>query len=392
MKYAVSGKRLKTLPQGAAPNWADLLREFCSQAVCLQAFDVLSELKDQLPDEFYQKSDVYARRLTANNMRAEHAQSEVVRVLEQEKCPYVILKGETVAVTYPIPELRLLGDVDFLVPAEHVQTIVEKMKALGYTHTWEPGDHHHILDKKGACLELHVEVAGMPKGKTREDTQNFLSSIYEDSILLDRGMGPFRAPSGAHQAMVLILHMQHHVVELGMGLRHIMDWACFVNHTAKEDFWQSSLLPVLKKIGLLHFTAVVTKMASLYLGSYCPSWAAYAEESLCRDLMEDILAGGNFGRKDEERSRALNMLPDWEKTEAHGKLKLLYRTLRTSVLREHPELEKKPLSVGVHMVGKAGRYVVLYCQGKRPNLVKAASHADTRRSVYERLRMFETEK
>lgn len=390
MKHAVSGQRLKALPEGPQPDWEALLREAGAQAVCLLAFDVLSDCKDQLPEEFYQKSFNWARRFTANNMRTEYAQSELVRVLEQENCPYVILKGETAAYCYPVPELRLLGDVDFLIPTERVASIVEIMQSRGYVHSWEPGDHHHVLDKKDSCLELHVEVAGMPEGKARGAAKAFLSDIYEKSIPMDRGMGPFLAPSHAHQAMVLILHMQHHVVEWGMGLRHIMDWACFVNRTAGESFWQESLLPVLREMGLFHFTAVFTKMAAMYFGSQCPLWAQNAEEALCRDLMEDILAGGNFGRKDAERSRALSMLPDWEnKEEKPGKVKLLYRTLRGAVVRQHPEAEKNPLKLGLYMAGKTGRYLVLFCQGKRPNLLKVASHADTRRTVYERLRMFE---
>ena len=102
--------------------------------------------------------------------------------------------------------------------------------------------------------------------------------------------------------------------------------------------------------------------------------------------------GGNFGRKDKDRARAINMLPNWEQQEKEtGKLKLLYRTLRGSVLKRHPELEKKPVTLFFYMVGKTIRYMALFCMGKRPNLLKAASHADTRRTVYEQLHMFETE-
>lgn len=368
------------------------MEEACAQTVELLVFDVISDLKDRIPEEFYQKTFEIARRRTASNMRIEFGQAQLVDVLERMDCPYVILKGETAAASYPIPELRLLGDVDFLVPRERTESITEEMKKLGYQHSWEPGDYHQVLEKKGACLEMHMEIAGMPEGETRGTVQTYLATIYEKSILMDRGYGPFRAPCPEHQAMVLLLHMQHHVVTWGIGLRQIMDWACFVNRTAEEPFWQESLLPLLKKIGLFHFTAVVTKMTALHLGSVCPDWAAYAEKGLCCRLMEDILSGGNFGRKDKERKRAGSMLPDWEqKGEKPGKLKLLYGTLKNSVLHQKPELEKKPVQLFLKMTGKVGRYGVLYCQGKRPNLWKAAEHADTRRSIYEQLRMFETE-
>lgn len=392
LKQAVCGKRLQNLPDSAVIDWKALVREANEQTVMLPLFDVISQLREQLPEEVYQKCFKLARQFTACNMRTEFAQAELVGELEKIGCPYVILKGETAATYYPVPELRQLGDVDFLVPLEYTETVKEHMVALGYRHSWEPGDYHQVLEKTGACLEMHMEVAGMPEGKTRGLVQAYLDSLYADSRLLDRGFGPFRAPGPAHHGLVLILHMQHHIVSLGMGLRHIMDWACFVDQTADEPFWQDSLLPLLKQVGLLRFTAVMTKMASVYLDSRCPQWAEAVEEKLCRDLMEDILSGGNFGRKDSDRARSIDMLPDYEKNEKKtGKLKLLYRTLYGSVVHQHPELKNKPVSAFFHMAGKTGRYLILYCQGKRPNLLKAASHADKRRELYEQLKMYETE-
>ena len=112
---------------------------------------------------------------------------------------------------------------------------------------------------------------------------------------------------------------------------------------------------------------------------------------LCRELMEDIIAGGNFGRKNKDRARALNMLPDWEqKEEKPGKIKLLYRTLRHSALCRNPGLSERPVALFFVMIGKAIRYIVLFFLGKRPNLLKSAAFADQRRSIYERLRMFES--
>ena len=388
MKHAVTGKPFNDLPEKV--DWEALLQEACAQTVALLYFDGISVMKEQMPEDIYRQTFTIARRVTANNMRTEYAQRELVEILEQAQYPYVILKGEMAASCYPVPELRVLGDVDFMVPMEITEPLVEKMKALGYEHTWEPGDYHQVFEKNKACLEMHMEVAGMPEGAAQQPVREYLASILEKSVLMDRGMGAFRVPCPEHQAMVLILHMQHHVVGWGLGLRHIMDWACFMNQTVREPFWQESVLPLLKKIGLLRFVAVITKMASLYLGSVCPEWAENVEPDLCRDMMEDILAGGNFGRKDKDRARAINMLPDWEKGDKKtGKVSLLYQTLRGSVLKQHPNLENKPVRLFFCMVGKTLRYVALFCVGKRPNLLKAASHADTRRTVYERLKMFE---
>ena len=110
------------------------------------------------------------------------------------------------------------------------------------------------------------------------------------------------------------------------------------------------------------------------------------------DAMEDILSSGNFGHKDQDRARSLNMLPNWEKDSPKvGKLRLLCRTLRHSAQSHRPQYENKPVCLFFSMCGRAIRYVFLFIRGKRPNLLKAASHADTRRSIYEQLHLFETE-
>ncbi len=391
MQYALQGKTIEKMPDGET-DWSAILREARDHAVPALFFQVIAPLEKQLPSEIYMKSFELARRVAANNLRIEFAQNELVQVLEQAQIPYVILKGETAAVEYPDPESRLLGDVDFLVPMEKTEEVKEKMTALGYRHRWEPGDYHQVLEKPNISLEMHMEVAGMPEGRHHAAMEEFFADIYEKSRVLDRGMGAFSAPGKAHQGMTLLLHMQHHVLARGMGLRHIMDWGCFVSATAEDAFWQEELIPMLKKVGLFRFASVTTKMASVYLGTACPDWVQGVSEELCHDFMKDIMNGGNFGRKDADRARAINMLPDWEQQEKEtGKLKLLYRTLRGSVLKRHPELAKRPVTLFFYMVGKTIRYMVLFCMGKRPNLLKAASHANTRRTVYEQLHMFETE-
>lgn len=392
MGCAVQGQPLKSLPEGDDFKWPALMQEAIAQTVFPIFFDAISEIEPHLPEGFYKKCFDYTRRCIVGNMRIEHAQGQLVDVLEQGQYPYVILKGETAAAYYPKPELRQLGDVDFLIIPEQADDITAKMQALGYQHSWEPGDYHQVLQKPGAYLEMHLDVAGMPEGSARQAVSDYFSTIFEESRLMEREFGTFSAPCEAHHGLILLLHMQHHVLAKGMGLRHIMDWACFVNGTAHKPFWEERLLPLLKKIGLLHFAAVMTKLSSLYLHSVCPPWAAQPEEALCQALMEDILSGGNFGHKDQDRARALNMLPNWETEDRkHGKLKLLYRTLRGSAIKKNPKLEYKPICLFFAMCGRTIRYIFLYLRGKRPNLLKAASHADTRRSIYEQLHLFEAE-
>lgn len=373
-------------------NWKAVAREAYAQAVPLLFFNGITHLQEQIPEEIWNRSFTLARRGTARNIRTAFTQQDLAEIMEKGGFPYVILKGEAAAEYYPVPELRQLGDVDFITPPAYMEKTAALLQERGFVYSENISEHHHCLFRNKERLEMHVEIAGMPKGEQAGLIQSFLETLYTDRRYIAREGNGFYAPSHAHHGLILLLHMQHHMVDGGLGLRHLMDWACFVQKTADEDFWQTQLLPLLEKIGLKYYAAVVTKMCAIYLQTACPVWADDGEEELCRELMEDLFAAGNFGRKDQERMRAGNMLPEYGQADSQkGKLAKLTDTLRQSSVRIKPELKNKPVRLFFYMVYRVFRYVALFCSGKRANLLKAASYADERRSVYEKLRMFETE-
>lgn len=389
VRLSMQGQTLQQLPEEALQiQWDSFLMEARYQGVLLGVCEVLAPVQERIPE---QVRNTYWKRASATmvtGMREAYNQAELVGVLENAGYPYVIIKGEASQAYYANPSARQMGDVDFLVPAQYTTAIAEKMQQLGYTYTAEPGMHHQILDRPKARLEMHLELAGMPQGAARQPVEAFLADIYDRSVYRDLGAGQFRAPCDAHHAVVLLLHMQHHMMEQGMGLRHLIDWACYVNRTAEDAFWQQELLPALEKTGLKRFASVMTKTAAMYLQTACPQWAAQVEENLCRAVMGDILTGGHFGKKDAERARSSQMLPDWEKEKKESRWKRLYASLKKTVLKQRPELKGRPVALFFRMAGKAIRYVWLFLQGKRPNLVKAATHVQQRKSVYERLELF----
>lgn len=391
LNKAVKGENVQSLPEETL-NWPKLMQEARDHAVWLVFFDALTPVQEQLPVDM-DAAELEAVSILSSNLNTEQAQAELVSVLTQLDCPYVILKGLTSAAWYPKPQTRLLGDVDFLTPVELHEQIIGKLQELGYIHQYYPGSHHHNLDKQERSLELHKEISGIPKETGREVIESFLESIYSRRQLLHTQLGGYYGPGEAHQALIQLLHLEDHTLSGGVGLRQIMDWACFMNGNAQKAFWQEELLPLLKKIGLFHFAAVLTKMASLYLGSACPDWAEYVEEDLCRDMMEDILASGNFSCKDTRRNHSFSFLPDWENQDLDGgKLQRLYKSLRRVILKQKPHLNGRPVATFWAMLCKAVRYVVLYLLGKRPNLREVSALAEERESIFSRLKMFETEK
>ena len=147
----------------------------------------------------------------------------------------------------------------------------------------------------------------------------------------------------------------------------------------------------MKKIGLLTYARVMTKTCRLFLNSACPAWAE-GEEDLCRAVLEDVLAGGNFGRKDVVRSAGGFLISQHGKEGTEKSMtKNAWRTLVHSTELHYPTVKKHPLSWAVFLPARAAQLSWRILLGKiaiRPASVKAGKE---RLSVYERLHVFEAE-
>lgn len=370
-----------------AVDWAAVFKEAAQQAVLITAFDSAGTYKAHIPAEVYMQTFQRVSRGMMKNLQVNGAQKALTTLLAQNGYPYVILKGEAAAAYYPRPELRHLGDVDFLIDPAQKEEIAALLEQNGYTGSGHDHAVHVVFKKPGAHLEMHFDLPGVPNGQQGETVHR-----YVKNLLPTTGAGvQLCVPAAEHHGLILLLHMSHHMVSEGLGLRHLCDWAAFVDRTWKEDFWQDHLLPLLREIGLMKYAAVVTKAASLAMGTSCPDWAR-AEDDLCGAVLHDILTGGNFGRKDKERSKAGMMLSEREMNGvADSGLQSLIHKLHRSVERRHPIVQKiKPL-YAVFDLYYGGLYLARSAMGKRPSLMKMAPLAQERRSIYEQLEIFETE-
>lgn len=367
-------------------DWDAVFKEATAQAVLLSAFDAAGVYKSHIPQDVYFGWFQKVSRGLMKNMQVNHAQRELTALLEEHGYPFVILKGEAAAAYYPRPDLRHLGDVDFLIDPAQKEAIAALLEANGYTGSMEHHICHTVFKKPGAHLEMHFEIAGIPYGQPGERVRAYMQSALAEA----RRNSGFSTPAPAHHGLILLLHMGHHMVAEGLGLRHLCDWAAFVDRTAGEAFWEERLLPHLREIGLLKYACVMTKTAARAIGTVCPDWAQ-AEDDLCDAVLHDILTGGNFGRKDKERSSAGMMISQ------HGKdgigqssMHNLWNTLHRSTAEVFPVVKKVRVLHPVLDVYRAGLYLAKRAVGKRPSLLKMAPLAQERRSVYERLEIFET--
>ena len=375
----------KKAPLPADTDWEQLFADGVIHAVPLLVFEGAAPYKSNIDPALYATQQQRGYRRLLKNQQVNAAQQELVSLLEQEGYPYVILKGAAAAAYYPKPQLRALGDVDFLIDPAQTQQLADRLEQAGYTKFMENHACHLVFRKPGAHLEMHFAPAGIPHGEAGELARAFLQDAVRQPVK-EEG---FLAPLPHHHGLILLLHMQHHMVGEGLGLRHLCDWAAFVGKTHGQPFWQQTLIPFLQKIGLFTYMNIMTAVCVTYLGTEQPQWLQPIDPKLGQQVMEDIMLSGNFGRKDKKRAASGMMVSNHGKDgTSHSKVYYLYQALHRSTLEQHAVARRSKAAAFCLDCGRAARYLFNAARGKRYSPLALMPVAEKRKKLYEIFNLF----
>ena len=368
-------------------DWLEVLKESVYQTVALATLSALNFYKQFVPEKVYSAWKIAGISGIKNNLSVLSYQAQLVDILDANKVDYCIIKGSSASDYYPNPEDRALGDIDFLIDNERREQVEELLKANGY-NMWDMSHpSHSVFSKENAHLEMHFEVAGLPNNHKKDYVRAFLRPAVKEIKKVKNQMGYFNAPNDLYHGVIILLHMQHHMQNEGLGLRHVCDWACYVNKTHKMPFFNERFLPFLKAIGLYKYAQVVTKLCVKYLGIDYQEWANEQPEELCDELLADIIKGGNFGLKDNTRANSSFMIAQKGEKDK-GRLGNAFKAIHKIVLKEYPIVKKLWLIYPFLYVWKVVKYLFLTLIGKRKSVFKLMSTAKERKDVYSKLEIF----
>ncbi len=233
--------------------------------------------------------------LLRQNARLAKCRARLCAFLAEQHIPAVILKGDSVAALYPAPDLRVAGDIDCLIDEAHFPVVGAFLAANGFVKLEKEGDHH-IAYQKGSCvIELHRTVSGLPQGAAGERLRVYLADTLATAKAATVAGEHFPVPHDFNGALILLLHMQQHMREGGLGLRQVCDWALFVAKNLTEET-KPRLLAVLHEVGLYRFAETVTLACCRHLGLPAEkSPFTGGDAALADALFADFMASGNFG-------------------------------------------------------------------------------------------------
>lgn len=351
---------------------------------------VYSFLKDKLDNNV----DKLFSQIVSKNIRVEYGHNEVHKVLTENNISYVVLKGVASASYYKAPMLRMMGDVDILVSPEDIAKADTALKSIGFVTSDDiNGEDKHIAYKRrdGLICELHRSINGIPKNTAGDKIREYFMNIFDKSVEYKTSNGSCVVPSKFHHGVILLLHTASHLTSEGVGLRHLCDWAVFVNSFSNDEF-TALFEKSLKDIGLWRFAQLLTLCCIKYLGCDAKEWVGEADDSLLEGIITDILNGGNFGMKDADRYSQIKYICDRKSGEKAKKSPFaqLFSSINEKTKKEFKFTNKSKFLLPVGWVCTISKYFYMIIMGKRKlDSVATISGAKQRKEIYSQFKLFE---
>ena len=290
-------------------DWSDIYQEATSHTVVGLLIPYVKRFSDEhsIPniEQWFKTGD----QLLAYFVNCFQAQIELVNLFEESSIPILIVKGYAAAVNYPNPQLRTIGDIDFLIPKNRFEEGITLLEKYGYVKRY--GDcyksRHIVFTKNYIVLEMHRSMSSFGL-----DIDSIIDLGFEQ---FDYGMiagisFPMLPP--LENGLVLLTHIRQHLLEedYSLGLRQIIDWAMYVNRycgtIVEGNLWDQEFMAIACQLGLDTLTITLTYICREWLGlQNFPDWCERADHKTATELVELVMACGNFGSKLEHGNKSI---------------------------------------------------------------------------------------
>ncbi len=288
--------------RGLTPKqWLSLLMLAQQQGVV----GLVSESVMRLPEDCLPPADLRLQWFGYNHAVRHQQQvyaatrNEVLSWFEQAGIRCAVFKGDTLNALYPVPGLRMNGDVDLWFPdADGVRQADDLLRSRDLEVT-NPENYHLLLHYQNLSFELHHDFLNLP----------FSSRVSRDLIFADTPVFRGWQLNPVANTVMMLTHSAHHFIETGLGLRHLCDWAVWLHryrHTPEVQRGLTEIRRMGAGVFLTEFTALAVYLLGLNLSENDPLLLRSRRARRERLLLE-LLLQGNLGKShlDEKKHTSL---------------------------------------------------------------------------------------
>lgn len=370
-------------------DWKAVAKEAKAQTVFSVAFNNYKNLP--IGEELKEKIRSLLLKYAISNAACFRDHTYLHNLMQKNGIKYCAVKGAASAAFYPDPIQRSMGDVDFYVHPDDINRALEVFRAEGFEIDSNNHPCHIVMRKGKSHFEMHFKPVAYREGWVGDVIEEYWGDIRETARLYESDLSVFYGPSVFHHGFILLTHLQHHLLHEGVGLRHFCDWALFANSLSNEEF-NNLFESRLKRIGLLRLAQLLSLGAVKYMGMEYKEWMG-EDFDTADEILEDIIVGGNFGKKDRQRVYEGLFISSRTSGEMKkGRLYQIFGSLNGIVDLKWRLAKKIWLLYPIGWVYFSIRYLVRVISGKRKlNLIDTYRKSGKRKKKYSKVKIFDPE-
>ena len=304
LSLAINGGRPAANLTEIAVDWNKMFNLAEKQTVMGVVYDAISKLpENSVPDRQTRlKWHMQASRIEMRNDRINTALGKFTKRLQEGGLNPILLKGQSMADLYPVPNHRQSGDIDFYFPND-CERANRQVQSWPNTVVGKTEPHHQTFICDDVTIENHSSCVILYNEKNRRAWEHIsatLPVILEgDEYYHTVGDTKIAVPHPQWNVLYIFLHWLHHFTQTGVGFRQTLDWCIYVRKHHDEIDW-TLFKRHIEKLRIKRAVSALTYAAVNFLGfseNEMPPVQIITSQSR-KDgilLIEDIFQQGNFG-------------------------------------------------------------------------------------------------
>lgn len=227
----------------------------------------------------------------------------------------MVVKGIVCRNLYPLPDHRISGDEDVLIPREQYRLCRRVLKDFGMTvadENAEKNDSYEVpFHKTNGPLYIELHLSLFPENSDAYgDFNRYFTQVNDRAVTLQVDGTTIRTLCPTDHMFFLFCHAFKHFLHGGFGIRQVCDIALFANRYGSQIDWEQ-VLQNCREIRAERFAAALLRIGEEHL-TFDPDAACWPEswKNIQTDpapLLEDLLLSGIYGGADMTRKHSGNI-------------------------------------------------------------------------------------
>lgn len=217
-----------------------------------------------------------------------------------------VLKGIGLSQLYPHPERWQCGDIDVWVDGE--KKAVMKWMVPYYRDNqivW-----HHVVTNffNDVSTEIHFHPSWLHNPFQNRRLQKWFEDVKNEQME-ERGVLGFAHPNVAFNAVYSLVHTFHHLLEEGVGLRHVVDYYYILRSLPREE--RPNIVKLLKRFGIYKLARAMMWVLWEVCGMPYENLLCEPDKKEGVFLLNEMVSRGNLGQFQEEDKMSFRFSHWW---------------------------------------------------------------------------------